>query len=118
MKKPLRHRPLHLEEAETDRRGVDEELRQVGDASNKREQPLYSLGSNSSDTIVIVEADGTASYLSPSVKQILGYRSGDLLGKNIFDHIHPEDAPDIWPGLPRRSSDQVLPSLPIFVLDI
>jgi PAS domain S-box-containing protein len=48
----------------------------------------YSL-----DIITILETDGTIRYTSLSVKQIQGYKPEELVGKNIFDKLHPEDVP-------------------------
>ncbi|MBD2345851.1 putative bifunctional diguanylate cyclase/phosphodiesterase [Anabaena subtropica] len=66
--------------------------------SNKAEAALHeseakfrSLIQNSSDIIGIFEPDGTIRYESPSVERILGYKPEELIGKNAFDFIHPDD---------------------------
>ena len=46
---------------------------------------------NSSDIITVLETDGTICYESPSIERILGYKPEDLIGKNAFKFIHPED---------------------------
>lgn len=55
------------------------------------EAKFRALIQNSSDIIGILEADGTIRYESPSVERILGYKPEELLGKNAFEFIHPED---------------------------
>ncbi len=50
-----------------------------------------SLIENASDIITILEADGSIRYESPSLERVLGYRPHELLGKNVFDFIHPHD---------------------------
>ena len=55
------------------------------------EERFRSLIENALDIITILEADGTVSYESPSVEKVLGYQSADLVGKNLFEYIHPDD---------------------------
>jgi len=55
------------------------------------EERFRSLVQNSSDIITILEVDGTIRYESPSIERILGYKPEDLLGKNAFVFIHPEE---------------------------
>jgi diguanylate cyclase (GGDEF)-like protein/PAS domain S-box-containing protein len=50
-----------------------------------------SLIQNSSDIIMIFEADGTINYVSPSVQRMLGYAPEDLIGRSNFDLLHPDD---------------------------
>jgi PAS domain S-box-containing protein len=46
---------------------------------------------NSSDVVSVIDAAGVIQYESPSVKRLLGYNPEELLGKNAFDFVHPED---------------------------
>jgi PAS domain S-box-containing protein len=46
---------------------------------------------NSSDLITLCNPDGTIVYVSPSVRTLLGYAPRDVLGRNVFDLMHPED---------------------------
>ena len=57
----------------------------------KSEAKFLSLIQNSSDIIGILESDGTILYESPSIEGILGYKPEELIGKNAFEFIHPED---------------------------
>lgn len=53
---------------------------------------LYRLISeNSRDLVCIHRIDGTYIYLSPAVKEILGYTPDELEGKNPYDFFHPDD---------------------------
>ena len=61
------------------------------EALHQSEERFRSLVQNSSDIIKIVETDGKISYQSPSVERILGYKPEDLVGKNQFEYVHPED---------------------------
>lgn len=55
------------------------------------EQKFKSLVHNGSDLIVILDEQGFFSYVSPSAKNIAGYEPSDLLGRNAFELIHPDD---------------------------
>ena len=60
---------------------------------HKSEHLFYSLIQNSSDIITILKEDGTISYESPSLKRLLGYAPEELIGRNAFELIHPDDVP-------------------------
>jgi hypothetical protein len=61
------------------------------EALSQSEACFRSLVQNASDVIQIVAADGTVTYTSPSIKQILGYEPEDWLGKKAFELVHPDD---------------------------
>jgi two-component system, sensor histidine kinase len=46
---------------------------------------------NLSDMIIEVDQEGTFTYASPQVKNILGYDPEDVIGLTSFDFIHEED---------------------------
>ena len=54
-----------------------------------------SLVQNASDIIALVALNGTVHYYSPSIERILGYRPQDLIGRNVFGAVHPEDVPRV-----------------------
>jgi PAS domain S-box-containing protein len=58
-----------------------------------REAKFRSLIQNSTDIITLLRADGIVEYESPSLETILGYTPQELLGKNVFEWVHPEDLP-------------------------
>ena len=55
------------------------------------EERFRALTQNSSDIVTLLEVDGTILYESPSIERILGYEPGELVGKNVFDYVHPDD---------------------------
>ncbi|MEK6752304.1 MAG: PAS domain S-box protein [Chloroflexota bacterium] len=61
----------------------------VVDQSGKRFQALIE---NSRDIIALIGADGTILYKSPSIETVMGYKPGELAGKNAAEMFHPEDA--------------------------
>jgi diguanylate cyclase (GGDEF)-like protein/PAS domain S-box-containing protein len=56
-----------------------------------RSEAFQALVENSSEAIGLVTADGTLSYCSPSARRVLGYDPGELVGRNAFDFVHPDD---------------------------
>ncbi len=56
------------------------------------ENRFRSIVQNSSDITTIVDATGKTIYESPSFYRTLNYTEEDVLGKSIFEFIHPEDA--------------------------
>ena len=46
---------------------------------------------HSADYIFIIDADGTLTYVTPSVERTLGYDPDELTGENAFDFLHPDD---------------------------
>ena len=59
------------------------------------ESRLSSLVQNSSDVVVIAEADSTLRYVSPSAERVLGYEPEALEGLKLTSLIHPEDRPRV-----------------------
>lgn len=58
---------------------------------NESEQWFRTLVAKSSDLIVVVDNMGRFIYTNPVVDRMFGYESNSLIGRNIFDLIHPED---------------------------
>jgi diguanylate cyclase (GGDEF)-like protein/PAS domain S-box-containing protein len=63
---------------------ADEQLR----ASAERMQALIN---NSHDVISLLDRDGVMEYVSESVTRTLGYEASELVGRNVFGLVHPED---------------------------
>jgi diguanylate cyclase (GGDEF)-like protein/PAS domain S-box-containing protein len=55
------------------------------------EARFSSLVQNSSDVVMVVEADSTIRYMSPSVERVLGHAPGQLEGTKLTVLIHPDD---------------------------
>lgn len=54
---------------------------------------LYRLlAENTTDTIVRGSLDGTRLYISPSVRNLLGYEPEELIGRKAIEIVHPDDA--------------------------
>jgi len=57
----------------------------------EREAYFRLLVENSLDIITILEGDGTIRYESPALARILGYTPEELVGKQPWEFIHPQD---------------------------
>ena len=79
----------------TDRKHAEDELKKSRHALQESEQRFRSLVQNSSDIITILERDGSIRYQSPSIERILGYKPEGLVGKSVFELLHPEDQPRV-----------------------
>jgi diguanylate cyclase (GGDEF)-like protein/PAS domain S-box-containing protein len=55
------------------------------------EKRYRALTQNSSDLVTLVGATGVVRYQSPAIERMLGYSPEELLGKNGFDFVHPDD---------------------------
>ena len=58
-----------------------------------RKQWFRILIHNISDIVALIDANGTLLFVNPRLETVLGYRTADVLGRNIFDFVHPEDVP-------------------------
>jgi two-component system, NtrC family, sensor kinase len=57
----------------------------------EREEQFRDLVENSQDIIYVHTIEGIFTYLSPRVAEMLGYDSGNLIGRDIVSILHPED---------------------------
>nr|WP_319372765.1 PAS domain S-box protein [uncultured Methanobacterium sp.] len=60
-------------------------------ALGRSEAQLSMITTNMADIICQASKDGQYIYVSPSVKSVLGLEPPELVGKSIFDRIHPDD---------------------------
>ena len=50
-----------------------------------------ALIENEVDVVTILKPDGTIMFESPALERILGYTPEELVGRNVFEFIHPGD---------------------------
>lgn len=67
------------------------ESKKAQQALTRSEAKFRSMIQNSSDIITLFNQEGIIEYESPSLEKILGYKPQELIGKNVFDFIHPDD---------------------------
>ncbi len=78
------------------------DLKRAEEELKRREEHFRSLIEKAIDMITVFIPDGTITYESPSIERILGFKPDELVGKNVFDYIHPDDVPRIM-GIVARS---------------
>jgi len=60
---------------------------------------LNDILQSSLDLISMHNSDGLLSFLSPSVESMLGYSPDEILGRDPFDFVHPDDRKRLWDEL-------------------
>jgi two-component system NtrC family sensor kinase len=60
-------------------------------ALQESEERFRSIVENANDIIYAVTPEGDFSYMSPNVKEILGYRASEMTRRHFTDLIHPDD---------------------------
>ena len=72
----------------TDRVMAEEKLRES-------EERYKLISQNSHDIVSLMDLEGNYLFLSPSVKDTLGYEVEEMLGTKTTDYLHPDDLPKI-----------------------
>ena len=54
---------------------------------------LGSLVEDSSDAIALLDVTGATLYTNQTATRVLGYPVQELIGRNAFDFVHPDDIP-------------------------
>ncbi|MFC3477907.1 PAS domain S-box protein [Halobacterium litoreum] len=82
-------------------------LRAAADQSGEPfdESLHHEMVSLSSDVLTIVDEDGTITYVSSSVRRVLGYDPEDLVGESGFDYQHPADRRKVADALTEATSN-------------
>ncbi|MDR2036396.1 MAG: PAS domain S-box protein [Bacteroidales bacterium] len=55
------------------------------------EHRLKTIVSKLQDMVLVMDANGIISYVTPSCRSIIGYETDDIINQSIFKYIHPED---------------------------
>jgi len=88
-------------------------LKKTLGALKYNEEYFRSLIENATDIVTITDSQGNFIYASPSTKRILGYDPTTLIGKNIFDHIHPDEKEKVI----QRFNDRVQSETPSLIIE-
>lgn len=65
----------------------------------KSEERFRQLVETINDAIYEIGGDATIKYVSPSIEKVVGYKPEELIGKNFFDYMYPEDRPMLQEAL-------------------
>src|SRR5215831_3652725 len=52
---------------------------------------LQFLIQHVSEIVIVIDPSGTVRFSNPQLEKVLGLRTADVVGRNIFDFIHPDD---------------------------
>jgi PAS domain S-box-containing protein len=64
---------------------------------------------NALDIISVLDENGTLLYQSPSVERVLGFAPSAMLGRNVFEYIHPDDQEAVRDAMARAALEPELP---------
>ncbi|MBD1865377.1 MULTISPECIES: PAS domain S-box protein [Trichocoleus] len=65
--------------------------KQVEAALEESELKFRTIVENAHDTLYVINPEGIFSYLSPNLRNIMGFEPSELLGDSFAPFIHPED---------------------------
>lgn len=60
---------------------------------SKKEELYRMITENVADTILVINANGSYEYASPSLQKLLGYTEQELYQAQQFEWVHPDDLP-------------------------
>jgi diguanylate cyclase (GGDEF)-like protein/PAS domain S-box-containing protein len=85
--------------------GVDiTELKDAEMALRKSEALFRAITENAHDIATIMMTNGSITYESSSIRRILGYEPEDVVGRNAFEYIHPDDHNAVYEAITRELS--------------
>jgi PAS domain S-box-containing protein len=75
-----------------------------------REEHFRGLIENGQDLIVILDAQGVTTYMSPSAPRVIGWRPEERVGNSSVEMIHPDDRAE---AVRRRQAASERPGTPV-----
>ena len=80
------------------------ERKRAEEALREGEDRLRRITDNMLDMVVETDLQGICKYASPPSKTILGYEPKNLVGKSLYDFVHPEDLGTVTETIKRAIS--------------
>ncbi|MGO8715123.1 MAG: diguanylate cyclase [Smithella sp.] len=93
-----------LEDAEVEKKQI-----QMEDKFRAEEQRFRAFIEHSSDIIVVMNLQGTITYINPAIEKVLGFTIKERIGKNALENIHPHDSHRINDAFKAFISDKDAP---------
>ena len=89
----MRDKLIHkeLEEQIVALRKQNEILKLTGNLVQVNAEKYVKMISNIGDVIVIIDRQGLNKYKSPNIEKYFGWKPDDVIGRNTFENVHPED---------------------------
>ncbi|NJN62906.1 MAG: PAS domain S-box protein, partial [Coleofasciculaceae cyanobacterium RL_1_1] len=81
------------------------ELKRIEQTLRDREERLSLVTQNMSDLVSLHQPDGHYLYATPSSVSLLGYHPDDLIGRDAFELLHPDDRTRVRQDFYRRLLD-------------
>jgi diguanylate cyclase (GGDEF)-like protein/PAS domain S-box-containing protein len=75
------------------------ERRQTEIALRESEERFRSLFEHSSDMVAVIDGEGVITFLCSSIERVLGFDPASVVGKSVFDLVHPNDRSIVTGGL-------------------
>jgi len=82
-----------------------EQRRRIETELIRREKYFRALTENALDVLTVLNPEGLFLYNSPSIQRVLGYDPKELLSRNAFSLVHPDDLPRVWQGFEEGLKD-------------
>jgi PAS domain S-box-containing protein len=80
------------------------ERRAAEEALQRSEEHFRALIENGNDLLLVSDTAGRLTYVSPSMRRIMGYAPETLLGMTPADIMHPDDAPEAMASVTRLAA--------------
>jgi PAS domain S-box-containing protein len=87
---PSVRRALREAGERAERRKAEEARKRAEDAVQANEKRFRALIEHAYDVVLLISAEGTVLYASPSVQRVLGYAPEELIGRSGYDLVHPD----------------------------
>jgi two-component system, cell cycle sensor histidine kinase and response regulator CckA len=81
------------------------ERKKAEDALKDSEEYFRSIIENALDIITVLDKNGDILFESPSIEKHLGYGQAELIGRNVFEFVHPDDCALAQQALADRIKD-------------
>jgi PAS domain S-box-containing protein len=67
------------------------ELKHIQALTSASERKFRLLVQNISEIVALVDGEGIVQFISPQAERVLGVSAADMIGRDVFDFVHPED---------------------------